>query len=97
MGFAAIARVTQHRWIACEVRDEIQFGLKPGGELKVETTICNEIRNHHKAVIIDHVDKCEAYSWNDDADHGLITQIKLILLNPGLIYIVQFFLCLERV
>src|SRR6478735_2587755 len=55
MGFAAVARVTEDRWIACAVRDEIQFGLKPGGELKVETTICHEIRQSHKAVIIDHV------------------------------------------
>ena len=44
MGFAAIARVTEDRWIACAVRDEIQFGLVPGAELKVETTICDAIR-----------------------------------------------------
>lgn len=44
MGFAAVARVTEDRWIACAVRDEIAFGLQPGGALKVETTICNEIR-----------------------------------------------------
>ena len=61
MGFAAVARVTQDRWIACSVRDEIQFGLVPGGELKVETTICNEIRDHREAVIIDHVRESEAF------------------------------------
>src|SRR3954463_7461896 len=44
MGFAAVARVTEDRWVACTVLDNIDFGLKPGGELKVETTICNEIR-----------------------------------------------------
>src|SRR3954464_716270 len=55
MGFAAVARVTEQRWICCAVRDEIEFGLTPGGELKVETTICHEIRQSHKAVIIDHV------------------------------------------
>ena len=43
MGFAAVARVTEDRWIACSVLDEIDFGLKPGGELKVDTTICHEI------------------------------------------------------
>ena len=32
MGFAAVARVTEDQWIACAVRDEIDFGLKPGGE-----------------------------------------------------------------
>jgi hypothetical protein len=41
MGFAAIARVTGERWITCSVRDEILFGLVPGSELKVETTICH--------------------------------------------------------
>src|ERR1700759_1270886 len=57
MGFAAIARVTEDKWVACSVRDEILFGLNPGSELKLETTICNEIRQTHQAVVIDHVEK----------------------------------------
>lgn len=56
MGFAAVARVTEDRWVACSVRDEIQFGLIPGGELKLETTICHEIRQSGNGVIIDHVE-----------------------------------------
>lgn len=55
MGFAAVARVTEDRWIACAVRDEIQFGLQPGGELQVKTTICDEIRDSGQPVVIDHV------------------------------------------
>lgn len=55
MGFAAVARVTEDRWIACSVRDEISFGLVPGSELNIETTICNEIRHSGEGVIIDHV------------------------------------------
>ncbi|HEY0442471.1 MAG TPA: GAF domain-containing protein, partial [Xanthobacteraceae bacterium] len=61
MGFAAVARVTEARWIACAVRDEIAFGLAPGGELKVETTICNEIRAGGEPVVIDHVAADTAY------------------------------------
>jgi signal transduction histidine kinase len=61
MGFAAVARVTEERWIACAVRDEIQFGLEPGGELKVETTICNEIRASGDRVVIDDVRQDEAF------------------------------------
>jgi signal transduction histidine kinase len=61
MGFAAVARVTEDRWVCCAVRDEISFGLAPGGELKVETTICDEIRNSGKAVVIDHVAGDEAF------------------------------------
>lgn len=61
MGFAAIARVTETNWIACSVRDNISFGLKPGGELQIETTICNEIRQSGQPVIIDHVSEDENF------------------------------------
>jgi signal transduction histidine kinase len=61
MGFAAVARVTEQHWIACAVKDDIAFGLKPGGELRVETTICNEIRDSRKPVVIDHVSDNPAY------------------------------------
>ncbi|RZJ73973.1 ATP-binding protein [Flavobacterium sp.] len=55
MRFAAVARVTQDRWIACSVKDDIAFGLVAGSELQIETTICNEIRDSEKAVIIENV------------------------------------------
>ena len=55
MGFTAVARVTSDRWIACQVLDRIEFGLEPGGELDVQKTICDEIRNCRRGVIIDHV------------------------------------------
>ena len=55
MGFAAVARVTEQRWICCAVNDLIQFGLQPGGELKVGTTICHEVREMRAPVVIDHV------------------------------------------
>lgn len=61
MGFSAVARVTEDKWVACGVRDEIEFGLKPGGELKLETTICHEIRQSGQGVIIDHVDTDKLY------------------------------------
>ncbi|MEC3911515.1 GAF domain-containing protein [Sphingobium sp. CR2-8] len=56
MGFAAVARVTEDRWIACQVLDKIAFGLEPGAELEVQMTICNEIRQTGDYVVIDHVD-----------------------------------------
>ncbi|WP_261293662.1 GAF domain-containing sensor histidine kinase [Sphingomonas hylomeconis] len=61
MGFAAVARVTSDRWIACSVKDDIAFGLTPGGELAVETTICSEIRESGELVVINHVAENEAY------------------------------------
>ena len=40
MRFAAVARVTDHTWTACAVHDDINFGLVPGGQLDVNTTLC---------------------------------------------------------
>jgi signal transduction histidine kinase len=62
MGFAAVARVTEDRWIACGVQDNIQFGLKASDELKIETTICHEIRQRREAVVIDNVAEHPVYS-----------------------------------
>lgn len=53
--FAAIARVTDDRWVCLASKDDVQFGLASGGELVVGSTICNEIREHRRAVAIDHV------------------------------------------
>ena len=55
MGFAAVARVTEQRWIACQVEDRIEFGLDPGDELKIHETICDEIRDSGEAIVIDDV------------------------------------------
>lgn len=53
MGFAAVARVTETRWIACQVLDRIDFGINPGDELKIAETICDEIRDSGEAVVFD--------------------------------------------
>ncbi|MDZ5601559.1 HAMP domain-containing sensor histidine kinase [Pseudomonas sp. RP23018S] len=62
MRFAAIARVTDTQWVACAVDDSINFGLIPGGELVLETTICHEIRQHQKPVIFKHASEDAVYS-----------------------------------
>ena len=36
MGFVAVSRVTEDRWIAAQVVDRIEFGLHPGEELDVK-------------------------------------------------------------
>src|SRR6476620_11757986 len=84
MGFAAVARVTEDRWIACQVRDEIAFGLKPHGELKVETTICNEIRQTGRKVVIDHVAEDEWFCRHPTpAMYGFQSYISVPIVLPG--------------
>src|SRR3954468_23621534 len=85
MGFAAVARVTEGRWVCLAVNDEIAFGLKPGGELKVETTICHEVRQARDAVAIDHVAEDEIYCrHHTPAMYGFQSYISMpIFLKDG--------------
>ena len=54
MGFAAVARVTDEKWVACAVEDLVAFGLVPGGELPLKTTLCHDVRSTDAAIFIDH-------------------------------------------
>lgn len=84
MGFAAVARVTESRWIACQVRDEIAFGLVPGGELKVESTICHEIRQNAQAVVIDHVDQDPCFrTHHTPLTYGFQSYISMPIFRRG--------------
>jgi signal transduction histidine kinase len=83
MGFAAVARVTEERWITCAVRDQIAFGLKPGDELKVETTICHEIRQSQQPVVIDHVAEDADYCSHHTAEmYGFQSYISMPIILP---------------
>jgi len=84
MGFSAIARVTEDRWIACAVRDEINFGLAPGGELQIGTTICNEIRQSGQLVVIDHVAEDEVFRDHPTpCMYGFQSYISVPIRRPG--------------
>src|SRR5262245_11817252 len=83
MGFAAIARVTEERWIACSVKDDIQLGLEPGGELAIETTVCNEIRQHGRAVVIDHVADDDVFCGHPGlVQHGIQSYVSMPIALP---------------
>lgn len=88
MGFVAIARVTSEQWVCCAVRDTINFGLTEGGELQVETTICNEIRQHGKAVVIGDVETDSAFcNHPTPATYGFRSYISApIILGDGTIW-----------
>ncbi len=54
MRFAAVARVTEKTWTACAVKDDINFGIKVGGQLAVESTLCLESKRALTPIAIDH-------------------------------------------
>lgn len=88
MGFAAVARVTEERWIACQVADKIEFGLNPGDELELKTTICHEIRQSGQAVVIDYVaGHIDWRTHHTPALYGFESYVSLpIVLEDGSFY-----------
>jgi signal transduction histidine kinase len=83
MGFAAVARVTQDRWVGCQVLDNVDFGLPAGGELKVETTLCHEVRQSREVIVIDNVAKDELYcNHHTPALYGLQSYISVPIVLP---------------
>jgi signal transduction histidine kinase len=85
MGFAAIARVTDESWVACAVLDRINFGLRPGGELDLESTLCHEVKQQKGPVVIDHVAEDQTYcKHHTPLRYGFQSYISLpILLKDG--------------
>src|SRR5277367_2960762 len=54
MRVAVVARVTDKTWTACAVKDEAHFGLKPGMEFAVNTTLCFDSRASRAPLVIEH-------------------------------------------
>jgi signal transduction histidine kinase len=61
MRFAAVARVTESTWTACVVKDDIEFGLKPGDQLDLESTLCIESKRSNEPIFIEHASTDRRY------------------------------------
>lgn len=51
MRFAAVARVTRDRWVACRTIDKVDFSLAAGDEIEIESTFCQSVRETSNKVI----------------------------------------------
>ncbi|WP_312519156.1 GAF domain-containing sensor histidine kinase [Massilia sp.] len=56
--FACVAHVTATSWTACAVHDLIDFGVKPGDQLEIGSTVCQEVHATRQPVVIDDVRDC---------------------------------------
>jgi signal transduction histidine kinase len=84
MGFAAVARVTDGTWTACAVRDLIAFGLKPGGQLDVHTTLCKESRTLREPVAFDHASRDPAYrNHHTPRIYGIESYVSVPIVLPN--------------
>ncbi|WP_462379167.1 GAF domain-containing sensor histidine kinase [Pseudomonas sp. Marseille-QA0892] len=85
MRVATVARVTDHRWIACAVDDGLESGICPGYEIPIESTICHEIRQHREPVLFTHASEDPVYSTHHiPKNHQLESYVSIpIVLSNG--------------
>jgi signal transduction histidine kinase len=84
MGFAAVARVTDMTWTACAVQDNIGFGLKPGGQLELQTTLCFESRAARAPIVIDHFSEDATYRGHHTSTiYKLESYISVPIITPS--------------
>jgi signal transduction histidine kinase len=83
MGFAAVARVTEHTWTACAVQDEVNFGLAAGGQLDLHTTLCFESRAARASIVIDNFSNDPVYRGHHTAQiYKLGSYISVPIILP---------------
>ena len=83
MGFAAVARVTETQWVACQVLDRIEFGMRPGDELDIATTVCDDVRKCGHEIVID--DVASDHHWRTHpmpVIYGFKSYVSLPLVMP---------------
>ena len=61
MRFAAVARVTTDRWVACRTVDEVNFGLSEGDEIGIDQTFCQSVRETSEKVMFNDVATDDVY------------------------------------
>jgi signal transduction histidine kinase len=84
MGFAAVARVTDATWTACAVQDNVGFGLQPGGQLELTTTLCFESRAARAPIIVDRFSEDATYrGHHTPAIYGLESYISVPIVLPN--------------
>lgn len=87
MRFAAVARVTDGTWTACAVEDNIAFGLLPGGQLDVHSTLCKEARAAREPVFFDHASENPRYrDHHTPRTYNIQSYISVPIIRPDGVY-----------
>ena len=83
MGFSAVARVTETRWVACQVRDDVGLSLGPGGELQITETMCQQVRDTGQLVVFNSASADPVWSAHPvPAQYGIESYISMPIFTP---------------
>ncbi|RPE66536.1 phospho-acceptor domain-containing protein [Pacificibacter maritimus] len=84
MRFAAVARVTDDHWVACRTVDEVNFGLRPGDEIEIESTFCQYVRDTSTKVVFNDTATDDAYRDHPiAAKFGIVSYASIPILRSN--------------
>jgi len=82
MRFAAVARVTASRWVACRTVDELNFGLAEGDEIDIGSTFCQSVRDTNQKVLFNDVSTDEIYLNHPIAKQfGIVSYVSVPIIR----------------
>ncbi|MCO6383408.1 GAF domain-containing sensor histidine kinase [Oceanicola sp. 502str15] len=82
MRFAAVARVTADRWVACRTVDEVNFGIAAGDEIEIQSTFCQSVRESFGKVLFNDVATDEVYQNHPIAmKFGIVSYASIPILR----------------
>jgi signal transduction histidine kinase len=84
MRFAVVARVTGQIWTACAVQDDIQLGVKAGGQLALRTNLAFESQASRTPLVVEHASTDPRYRTNADPKiYQIESYISVPIFLPG--------------
>jgi len=82
--FVCVAHVTERSWTTCAVLDQLGFGLQPGDELDVGTTLCRSVRAADATIVIDHVTQDDLFHDHPTPrQYGFESYVSIPLYSHG--------------
>ncbi|GGY98968.1 ATP-binding protein [Pseudoduganella plicata] len=82
--FVCVAHVTERSWTTCAVLDQLGFGLQPGDELDVGTTLCRSVRAADATIVIDHVAEDDLFRDHPTPRlHGFESYVSIPVYSHG--------------
>ena len=60
--WTAVSRVTADHVLLCAIHDGLGLGFVPGDALPIADTLCDQVRRHEQAIVIDNVNTDPAYA-----------------------------------
>lgn len=84
MRVTMVARVTRNEWTACAAYDRMGFGLEVGTQLEVTTTLCKEVCDSNKSIVIQHASLDPIYHNHRTPKHyNIESYIAIPILFPN--------------